>query len=134
MSTHEPAAQQQIIVLALVRRRRSRTSPGLVEVVSQFATRVAEKARQQQAAAGAVHVFITHQPVPQERPPAQPERHGAAGAAHGRHPGHRRDGRACPRSGTYRPGFNYAKAGVMLVELRPEGQQQGELDLFGSGR
>jgi DNA polymerase V len=33
----------------------------------------------------------------------------------------------------YREGFNYAKAGVMLVDLRPQGQQQGELDLFGSG-
>lgn len=32
-----------------------------------------------------------------------------------------------------RPGFNYAKAGVMLVDLRPQGQQQGELDLFGAG-
>jgi len=34
--------------------------------------------------------------------------------------------------GMFRPGFNYAKAGVMLVELRPQGQQQGELDLFGA--
>ncbi len=33
--------------------------------------------------------------------------------------------------GLYRPGHNYAKAGVMLVDLQPEGQQQGELDLFG---
>lgn len=32
----------------------------------------------------------------------------------------------------YRPGFNYAKAGVMLVDPRPQGQQQGELDLFGA--
>jgi DNA polymerase V len=32
----------------------------------------------------------------------------------------------------YRPGFNYAKAGVMLVDLQPQGQQQGELDLFGT--
>jgi DNA polymerase V len=33
----------------------------------------------------------------------------------------------------FRPGFNYAKAGVMLIdlsELGPAGQQQGELDLF----
>jgi DNA polymerase V len=31
----------------------------------------------------------------------------------------------------YRPRFNYVKAGVMLVDLRPRGQQeQGELDLF----
>jgi DNA polymerase V len=25
----------------------------------------------------------------------------------------------------YRPGFNYAKAGVMLVDLRPPGQHAG---------
>jgi DNA polymerase V len=36
-------------------------------------------------------------------------------------------------AGMYRPGFNYAKAGVMLVEMQPQGQQQGELDLFGAG-
>jgi len=30
----------------------------------------------------------------------------------------------------YRPGFNYLKAGVMLVELQPQDQQQGELDFF----
>jgi DNA polymerase V len=32
----------------------------------------------------------------------------------------------------YRPGFNYAKAGVMLVDLQPQGLQQGERDLFGT--
>ncbi|HUG21571.1 DUF4113 domain-containing protein, partial [Piscinibacter sp.] len=32
--------------------------------------------------------------------------------------------------GMYRPGFNSVKAGVMLVDLRPEGQEQQELDLF----
>jgi DNA polymerase V len=31
----------------------------------------------------------------------------------------------------YRPGFNYVKAGVMLVDLRPAGQEQREPDLFG---
>lgn len=31
----------------------------------------------------------------------------------------------------YRQGFSYAKAGVMLVDLQPQGQQQGELDLVG---
>lgn len=31
------------------------------------------------------------------------------------------------------PGFNGAKAGVMLVDPRTQGQQQGELDLFGVG-
>ncbi len=29
----------------------------------------------------------------------------------------------------YRPGFNLAKAGVMLLDLQPDSVQQGELDL-----
>ena len=29
----------------------------------------------------------------------------------------------------YRPGYPYAKAGVMLLDLQPLAQQQGELDL-----
>ncbi len=33
----------------------------------------------------------------------------------------------------YRPGFNYVKAGVMLVDLQPQGRRQQELDLFASG-
>jgi len=124
----EPAAQQQIMC--------SRSFgepvtdlPGLTEVVSQFASRVAEKARKQQACAEAVHVFITtsqfrkndkqHSPsvtVPLVRPSA--------------------DMRVVIQtavralSGMYRPGFNYLKAGIMLVDLRPQDQQQGELDLF----
>lgn len=32
--------------------------------------------------------------------------------------------------GVFRPGFNYVKAGVMLVDLQPQGGEQGELDLF----
>jgi DNA polymerase V len=32
--------------------------------------------------------------------------------------------------GIHRCGFNYLKAGVMLVDLRPAGQTQGELALF----
>jgi DNA polymerase V len=128
---HEPAPQQQIMC------SRSFGAPvtelaGLVEVVSQFATRVAEKARQQEAAAGAVHVFITTSPfrkndrqhgpnvtVPLVRPTG--DTRVIIGTA------------VRALAGMYRPGFNYAKAGVMLVDLRPQGQQQGELDLFGAG-
>lgn len=33
--------------------------------------------------------------------------------------------------GIYREGFKYAKAGVMLLDLQPDHQQQGELDLDG---
>jgi DNA polymerase V len=125
---HEPAAQQQIMcsrsfggaVTAL---------PELVEVVSQFTSRVAEKARQQGAAAGAVHVFISTSPyrehdrqhspsatVPLVRPTADTRVLIATAV------------RAL--QGLYRPGFNYAKAGVMLVDLQPQGQQQAELGLF----
>ena len=126
---HEPAPQQQMMC------SRSFGNPvtelaGLVEVISQFATRVAEKAREQQAAAGAVHVFITTSPfrkndrqhspsatIPLARPTADTRM--IIGAALG--------ALRC----MYRAGFNYTKAGVMLVDLRPQGQQQGELDLFG---
>ena len=126
---HEPAAQQQIMC------SRSFGTPvtelaGLVEVVSQFATRVAEKARQQAAAARAVHVFIATSPfrqndrqhspsvtVPLVRPTA--DTRVIIGTA------------VRALQSLYRPGHRYAKAGVMLVELQPEGREQGELDLFG---
>jgi DNA polymerase V len=128
---HEPAAQQQMMC------SRSFGAPvteqaGLVEVISQFATRVAEKARQQQAVAGAVQVFIATSPyrqhdrqhspsvtVPLVRPSADSRLIVATAV------------RAVQQM--YRPGFNYVKAGVMVVDLQPQGQQQGELDLFGSG-
>lgn len=101
----------------------------LTEVVSQFTSRVAEKVRHQQSVAGAVHVFITTSPfrkndqqhspsvtMPLVRPTA--DTRALIGAA------------VCALEGMYRPGFNYVKAGVMLVDLRPQGQDQGELDLF----
>ena len=128
---HEPAAQQQMMC------SRSFGAPvtdlsELVEVVSQFATRVAEKARQQAAAAGSVHVFITTSPhrrndrqhspsitVPLVLPSADTRVILAAAVQAVRQ--------------MHRAGFNYAKAGVMLVDLQAQDQQQGELDLFGTG-
>jgi DNA polymerase V len=123
-----PAANQQIMC------SRSFGTPvtelaALTEVVSQFASRVAEKARYQQSAAGAVHVFITTSPfrkndrqhspsvtMPLTRPTADTRQ--LIGVA------------VRALEGMYRPGFNYVKAGVMLVDLQPEGLAQGELDLF----
>lgn len=105
--------------------------PSLIEAVSRFASRAAEKLRQQNSVAGAVQVFIStssfrkydrqHSPsvtVPLVRPTAD-SRLLVAAAAHAVH-------------GMYRPGFNYVKAAVMLLDLRPEGQEQCELDLFSS--
>jgi len=101
----------------------------LAEVVSQFATRVAEKARGQQSVAGAVQVFIATSPfrkrdaqhsaavtLPLARPTADSRLLIAAAL------------QALERS--YRSGFNYVKAGVMLLDLGPQGQEQTELDLF----
>ena len=129
---HEPAAQQQMMCSRSFGAAVTDLSE-LVEVVSQFATRVAEKARQQAAAAGSVHVFITTSPhrsndrqhspsitVPLVRPSADTRVIVAAAVQAVRQ--------------MHRAGFNYAKAGVMLVDLQAQGQQQGELDLFGSWR
>jgi DNA polymerase V len=101
----------------------------LAEVASQFASRVAEKVRHQHSVAGAVHVFIATSPfrksdrqhspsatIPLVRPTADTRVliHATMLAL----------------QGIFRPGFNYVKAGVMLVDLQPEGVAQGELDLF----
>jgi DNA polymerase V len=102
----------------------------LAEVISLFVARVAEKLRGQHSDAAAVHVFIKTSPfrardrqhspsatLPLVRPTSD-TRELIAGAV-----------RAL--EDIYRPGFNYVKAGVTLVDLRPAGQSQGELDLFG---
>jgi DNA polymerase V len=126
--TDAPAANQQIMC------SRSFGEPvtslaTLREVVSQFTTRVAEKLRDQASLAGAVHVFIRTSPfrrhdrqhdphvtLPLVRPSADTRTLVAAAL------------RAL--DGMYRPGFNYVKAGVMLVDLQPHGVEQRELDLF----
>ncbi len=125
----EPAAPQQIMCSRSFGHAVT-DQASLVEVVSQFATRVAEKARRQQLVPGAVHVFISTSPyrpddrqhspsitAPLPRPSADTRVliHAAVRAL----------------EGLYRPGFNYVKAGVMLVALQPQGVQQDELDLFG---
>ncbi len=128
---HGPAAQQQIMC------SRSFGSavtdlPALVEVVSQFATRVCEKARQQAAVAGSVQVFITTSPFRKNDRPHSP----SATVPLVRPSADTRVivGQAVQAlQGLYRPGFNYAKAGVMLVDLRPQGHEQAELDLCGAG-
>ena len=103
---------------------------GLIEAVSEFAGRAAEKLRQQAHLAGAVHVFIRTSSfrredrqyngsvtVPLIRPTADTSALVSSAAAGLR--------------SIFRPGYRYAKAGVMLVELQPQALQQGELDLHG---
>ncbi|MBL8301442.1 MAG: Y-family DNA polymerase [Ideonella sp.] len=122
-----PPARQQIMC------SRSFGAPvsdvdALVEVVSQFTTRVAEKAREQRAEAGALHVFVTTSPWRREDPQHNP----GATVRLTRPSADTRVliGTACEAlRAMVRSGFRYTKAGVMLVDLQPQGRGQRELDL-----
>lgn len=101
--------------------------PPLVEAVSEFASRAAEKLRKQGSLAGQLLVFCHTSPfrpgprfnksvvVPLRRPTADTGKLVWAAAA-----GMRR---------MYEPGYKMAKAGVMLLDLVPGNVLQGELDL-----
>lgn len=122
-----PAPRQQIMCSRSFGKTVSEL-PALTQAVTQFTSRAAEKLRGQASRAGAVMVFIRTSPfrqrdaqyggsvsVPLPRPTADTQqllRAAVAGLAK-----------------IYRPGFNYAKAGVMLLDLWPEELHQGELDL-----
>lgn len=100
----------------------------LIQAVSEFASRAAEKLRRQGSHACQVLVFIRTSPfrkkdaqysrsmvVPLRRPCADTAAIASAAIAGLR--------------AIYRPGFNLAKAGVMLLELRDAADQQLELSL-----
>lgn len=102
--------------------------PDLIEAVSEFASRAAEKLRKQDGRAGQVLTFIHTSPfrrddkqysrsitVPLRRPTADS---GAITATAVR-----------GLQAIFKPGFNYAKAGVMLLDLQAGDVEQGELDL-----
>ena len=99
----------------------------LAEAITEFASRAAEKLRKQKSLAGRILVFIRTSPfrpeaqysrstvVPLRRPTGDTAAFVSAALAGLRQ--------------IYKPGFKYAKAGVMLLELQPDSQQQCELDL-----
>jgi DNA polymerase V len=99
----------------------------LAEAITEFASRAAEKLRKQNGLAGQVLVFIRTSPfrsdpqysrsivIPLRRPSADTAALVSAALTGLRH--------------IYKPGFRYAKAGVMLLELQPDSMQQHELDL-----
>lgn len=97
----------------------------LIEAVSDFSSRAAEKLRRQNGVAGLVMVFIRTSPfrkTPQYsrsmvvplRSPTSDTPALATAAAHALRM-------------IYRPGFEYAKAGVMLLDLAPSSRVQLEL-------
>jgi DNA polymerase V len=103
----------------------------LSEAVTEFASRAAQKLRQQNSHAGNVLVFIRTSPfrpdpqysrsftMPLRRPTADTALLVGAALEGLRY--------------IFRPGFKYAKAGVMLLELQSDTMMQQELDLEGDG-
>lgn len=103
----------------------------LLEAVSEFASRAAEKLRKQNSVVGNVLVFAHTSPyrpgpkyhrsviVPLRRPSADTTLivHAAVAGLHQ----------------IYQPGFDLIKAGVMLLDLTPDHLVQGELDLEDDG-
>lgn len=103
----------------------------LLEAVSEFASRAAEKLRKQNSVVGNVLVFAHTSPyrpgpkyhrsviVPLRRPSADTALivHAAMAGLHQ----------------IYQPGFDLIKAGVMLLDLAPDHLVQGELDLEDDG-
>ena len=100
----------------------------LIEAVTDFATRAAEKLRWQHGRAGQVLVFIHTSPfrkqdhqysrsitIPLRRPTADTSLL-VTSAIRG-------------LRAIFKPGFEYAKAGVMLLDLHHADVEQGELDL-----
>lgn len=99
----------------------------LSEAVSEFASRAAEKLRGQGSAASEVMVFIRTSPfrqgpqysrsviVPLRRPTGDTSALVSAALTGLR--------------AIYQPGFKFAKAGVMIMDIQPASRQQFELDL-----
>ena len=123
-----PAPRQQILV------SRSFGTPittvdGILEAASEFASRAAERLREQGSVAGAIGIFFATSPfrasdrqhsvnvtIPLVRPTSDTAALLAAVATAVRT--------------QFRAGFRYAKAGAVLMELLPTNAVQGELDLF----
>ena len=126
-----PAAKQQILVSRSFGQAVT-SADGITEAVSEFASRAAEKLRDQASAARSIAVFFTTSPfrphdrqhsvhvvTPLARPSADTRLLVAAAVRTVRT--------------NFRDGFNYAKAGVTLIDLQPARLQQGELDLRSPG-
>ena len=104
----------------------------LIEAVTAYASRAGEKLREQEHCAGQVLTFIHTSPFRKQdrqysrsitvplRKPSCDSTALAATAVRG-------------LRSIYRPDFNYAKAGVMLLDLQTRDLEQGELDLDDPG-
>ncbi len=102
------------------------TLPELEEAVSTYIARAAEKLRRQQSVAGALQVYIRTNPFKPDQPQYQ---RGLTLPL----PAPSADTRTLTRVALwalrhlFKPGYAYQKAGVMLMELRAAGCEQGQL-------
>jgi DNA polymerase V len=123
---HTPAAKQEIACTRSLGRPITEQHH-LAEAVNEITSRAAEEVQKQHSQAGQVLVFIRTSPfrrdlqysrsmvTPLRRPSADTTCIAMAALQGLNH--------------IFRPGLNYAKAGVMLLDLQPDTQQQAELDL-----
>lgn len=98
----------------------------LAEAVSTYAATAAQKLRYEGEAAGALQVFLQTNPFI----PGEPQYHPATLVKFTTSTSDTARLIQAARSGLrriYRQGFRYKKAGVMLLDLVPDGLQQGEL-------
>jgi DNA polymerase V len=124
---HEPACKQEIAYTRSFGQAETEL-PVLQEAVTEFASRAAQKLRHQNGHAGQVLAFIRTSPVRTQdlqyssstvvplRRPSSDSRDISQAALRG-------------LQAIYRPGYRYAKAGVMLLDLSPSNQVQQELAL-----
>lgn len=122
---HAPPARQEIACTRSFGHPLTELS-ALGEAVTEFASRAAVKLRKQGSLAALVMVFIRTSPFRQDpqysRSINVPLRRPTADTAC------MVDAALAGLRAIYRPGFSYAKAGVMLLDLQSDRVQQGELD------
>jgi DNA polymerase V len=123
---HTPAPKQEIACTRSFGRPVLELAD-LSEAVTEFASRAAVKLRKQGSLAGQVMVFIRTSPFRKDeqysRSTVMPLRRPSSDT------GVLISSALAGLQAIYRTGFNYAKAGVMLLDLQPDANQQGELAL-----
>lgn len=129
---HEPPAKQQIACTRSFGHTVTEQAE-LAQAITEFASRAAEKLRRQKQQASQILTFIRTSPFRRQDdqysrsmvwPLVRPTQDTAVLV----------NAALQTLKAIYRPGFNYAKAGVMLMDLVPEDFVQGELDWGDTGR
>lgn len=123
----EPAPRQQIASTRSFGAPVRDLAP-LIQAISEFASRAAEKLRRQESHTGKVMVFLRTSPFRQRdaqysRSTVVPLRRPCADTAD------IVSSAVLGLRAIYQPGYNFAKAGVMLMDLQSAAQGQLELDL-----